>query len=625
MASRVSHSFWCVLAALLLSFTQGAAQAAEKRVALLVGNSTYSGGLGALTFPQQDVTLLAAALKKIGFQVQTANNVDRRAMLRAIRAFSADSKDAAVAFFYFSGHGMQSRGENYLIPVGAALEDENDADTEGVRLASLLTSIEEAGPRTAIVVLDACRDNPVATRTKSSAKGLVRADANGKLPTNTYVAFAADSGRVARDNGVYAKTLAEQLTQPIGLRRVFDLTAMEVMRQTQGSQRPRRDDGLTEDVFLAGAAPAAAGAQQVAVARPSRDDVERESWDAVRNSNSTAAVQAFLREYPNGVYAAQARIRLAMLQPGTPVAAPAAPAVPSAATPPAAASLGLVTLAPGQVAGSGTLAKIQSTGVVTMGVREGAAPLSYSLGDARYGGFHVEVCQRILTELERALGRKIEVRYTPVTSANRIPLVQNDTVDIECGSTTNNAVRQREIAFLNTTIVIETRLAVRSDSGIAGPAQLAGRSVVATAGTTSLAVLRRSAPGVSFTELQGRDHADSFAQLEAGRADAFVMDDVILAGLIAGARNPGAIRMVGEALQVEPVAIMVRKDAGWKKFGNDVLAQLASIGELARMWDRWFVQPIPPRNARVGLPLSDSTRAAWARADDRPVEEYARR
>jgi glutamate/aspartate transport system substrate-binding protein len=275
-----------------------------------------------------------------------------------------------------------------------------------------------------------------------------------------------------------------------------------------------------------------------------------------------------------------------------------------------------------------TIAKVKNTGVITMGVRESSGALSYTLGDGKFAGFHVEVCQRIVQELEKQVGRKVDIRYQPVTSQNRIPLVQNGTVDIECGSTTNNATRQRDVGFLNTTYVEEVRIAVKANSGITGIAQLNGKNVATTTGTTSVQHLRRHerATGVDFKEVFGKDHADSFLLLETGRADAFVMDGSILAGNIANAKNPADFRIVGEVISVEPIAIMVRKDdAGLKKLGNDVIANLIRTGEMARLWDKWFMNPIPPKNIKVGLPLSESTKAAWASPNDKPMEDYAKK
>lgn len=275
-----------------------------------------------------------------------------------------------------------------------------------------------------------------------------------------------------------------------------------------------------------------------------------------------------------------------------------------------------------------TVAKAKSTGSVTMGVRESSGALSYTLGDGKYAGFHVEICQRILAELEKQAGKKLEVKYQPVTSQNRIPLVQNGTVDIECGSTTNNTARQKDVAFLNTTYVEEVKVAVKANSGINSIAQLNGKTIATTTGTTSVQHLRKHerAQGMDFKEVFGKDHADSFLLLESGRADAFAMDGSILAGNIATSRNPADFKLLNEVLNVEPIAIMVRKDdASLKKLGNEVIAGLVKSGEMNKLWDKWFLQPIPPKNIKVGLALTESTKQAWANPNDKPMEDYAKK
>lgn len=276
-----------------------------------------------------------------------------------------------------------------------------------------------------------------------------------------------------------------------------------------------------------------------------------------------------------------------------------------------------------------TLKKIKDSGAVTMGVRESSGALSYALGDGRFGGFHIELCQRALADVQKQLGLpKLDIRYQAVTSQNRIPLVQNGTVDIECGSTTNNAARQKDVAFAVTTYVEEVRMAVKTSSGITDIDQLNGRKVATTTGTTSVQHLRRHerAHKVNFDEVFGKDHADSFLLLETGRADAFVMDAQILAGNIAKSKNPADYRITGEVLSVEPIAIMLRKDdPAFKKAIDDSLRALMKSGEIAKLYDKWFVQPIPPANTRVGLPASEATRASWAAPNDRPMEDYAKK
>jgi glutamate/aspartate transport system substrate-binding protein len=275
-----------------------------------------------------------------------------------------------------------------------------------------------------------------------------------------------------------------------------------------------------------------------------------------------------------------------------------------------------------------TISKVKASGSISMGVRDSSGALSYTLGDGKYTGYHVEVCQRIIAAVEKAAGKKLDIKYTPVTSQNRIPLVQNGTVDIECGSTTNNATRQKDVAFVVTTYVEEVRIAVKANGGIANIAQLNGKNVATTTGTTSVQLLRKheKATGVDFKEVFGKDHADSFLLLESGRADAFVMDGQILAGNIATAKSPADFKIVGEVLSVEPIAIMIRKDdAALKTLADDTVKSMIKSGELAKMYDKWFVQAIPPKNTKVGLPASEATKAAWANPNDNPVESYAKK
>ena len=278
--------------------------------------------------------------------------------------------------------------------------------------------------------------------------------------------------------------------------------------------------------------------------------------------------------------------------------------------------------------GADTLAKVKASGVVTMGVRDSSGALSYTLGDGKYTGYHVEICQRILANLEKAAERKLEVKYQPVTSQNRIPLVQNGTVDIECGSTTNNATRKKDVAFVVTTFVEEVRMAVKANSGITSIAQLNGKNVATTTGTTSVQTLRKNerATGVDFKEVFGKDHSDSFLLLESGRADAFVMDGAILAGNIATSKNPADFKVVGEVLSVEPIAIMIRKDDPlFKRLADDTVINMIKSGEMDKMWTKWFLSPIPPKNTKVGLAISESTKEAWANPNDKPMEEYAKK
>lgn len=276
-----------------------------------------------------------------------------------------------------------------------------------------------------------------------------------------------------------------------------------------------------------------------------------------------------------------------------------------------------------------TLAKIKASGSVSLGVRESSGGLGFTLGGGKYVGFHTEMGEIVLADIQKQLGlAKLNVTYQPVTSQNRIPLVQNGTVDLECGSTTNNATRQKDVAFAMTTYVEEVRIAVKGSSGINAIKDLNGKSVATTTGTTSVQTLRKNerAGGIDFKEVMGKDHADSFLLLESGRADAFVMDGQILAGNISKSKSPADYKIVGEVLSVEPIACMLRKDdPAFKKAVDDSIKRQIADGSLAKLYDKWFMQPIPPANVKIGLPISDATKAAWAAPNDKPMEDYVKK
>ena len=273
-----------------------------------------------------------------------------------------------------------------------------------------------------------------------------------------------------------------------------------------------------------------------------------------------------------------------------------------------------------------TLAKLKDSGKISLGVRDSSA-LSFTLGNGKYVGFHTEMAERIVDDLNKATGKTLAITYTPVTSQNRIPLVQNGTVDLECGSTTNDTARQKEVAFAITTYVEEVRIATRANSGITGIKDLNGKTVSTTTGTTSVQTLRRNerANNIDFKEVMGKDHADSFLLLESGRADAFVMDGSILAANISKSKSPADFKIVGEVLSVEPIACMIRKDdpAFKTAVDNSIKRQIAD-GSLAKLYDKWFLQPIPPNNVSLNMPASESTKAAWANPNNKPMEDYAK-
>lgn len=267
-----------------------------------------------------------------------------------------------------------------------------------------------------------------------------------------------------------------------------------------------------------------------------------------------------------------------------------------------------------------TLAKARASNTISMGVRESSAPLSYLLGNSKYVGYHVELCERILSNLLP----NARVQYQPVTSQNRIPLVQNGTVDIECGSTSNTAARKQQVAFAVTTYITEARFAVKAASGIEKAEQLRGKTIVTTTGTTLVQRLRKlEREGLSFTLLYGKDHADSFLMLDSGRAEAFAMDDNTLAGNIANAKNPADFKIVGEPLGVEPIAIMLRKDdLKFKAAVDKEIRKLMANGELLELYSKWFMQPIAPTGAVIGIPFPQTLKAAFQKPNDDPAEAY---
>ncbi len=272
-----------------------------------------------------------------------------------------------------------------------------------------------------------------------------------------------------------------------------------------------------------------------------------------------------------------------------------------------------------------TLAKIKERGSVNLGVRDSSG-LAFTLGGGKYVGFHTEMAERIVGDISKQLGKPLSINYQVITSQNRIPLIQNGTIDFECGSTTNNKARQKDVDFAYTTYVEEVRIATKAGSGIKSIKDLNGKTVATTTGTTSVQTLRKNerASGIDFKEVMGKDHADSFLLLELGRADAFVMDGSILAANIAKAKNPKDFAIVGEVLSVEPIACMLPKgDTKLKKAIDDSIVRQIKDGSLAKLYDKWFMQPIPPNNVTLNMPLSESTKAAWANPNDKPMEDYA--
>jgi glutamate/aspartate transport system substrate-binding protein len=273
-----------------------------------------------------------------------------------------------------------------------------------------------------------------------------------------------------------------------------------------------------------------------------------------------------------------------------------------------------------------TLAKVKESGSITMGIRESSYPLSYLDDKQQPIGYHIDICNRVVDAVKTKLGlSNLKVNHQAVTSQNRIPLVTNGTVDLECGSTTNNEARQKQVAFAVTTFVTNVRMAVKKSSGIKGLDELNGKPVATTTGTTSVQLMRAHEKGkhIDFKEVYGKDHADSFLLLETDRAVAFVMDDNLLAGLIATSKAPGDYTLVGEVLNIEPIAIMLRKDdPAFKTLVDETIKGLMKSGEIDRLYARWFMSPIPPKNISMDFPMSDKLKELIKAPSDAPAEAY---
>jgi len=275
---------------------------------------------------------------------------------------------------------------------------------------------------------------------------------------------------------------------------------------------------------------------------------------------------------------------------------------------------------------TGTLKKVKESGTITMGIRESSYPLSYLDDKQQPIGYHIEICNKIVDAVKKELKiANLKVQHQPVTSQNRIPLVTNGTVDIECGSTTNNEARQKQVAFAVTTFVTNVRMVVKKASGITSLSQLDGKPVATTSGTTSVQLMRAHEKGknVNFKEVYGKDHADSFLLLETDRAVAFVMDDNLLAGLVTSSKNPQEYAIVGEVLNIEPIAIMMRKDdPAFKKIADDTIRGLIKSGEIEKLYNKWFLSPIPPKNVNMNFAMSETLKGLIKNPSDAPAEFY---
>jgi len=263
---------------------------------------------------------------------------------------------------------------------------------------------------------------------------------------------------------------------------------------------------------------------------------------------------------------------------------------------------------------TGTLKKINDTGIITVGHRESSIPFSYLDDKQKPVGYAMDLCHQVVAAVKKKLNKpSLVVKLVPVTSQTRIPLMVNGTIDMECGSTTNSKERQKQVGFSYSYYVTAVRMAAKASAGIKTLDDLNGKPVVTTTGTTSDRYIKQNEQGkaIDVKNVYGKDHAESFLMVDTGRAAAFVMDDILLASLIANSRNPKDFAIVGPALSVEPYGIMLRKDdPQFKKVADDTLAAIFKSGQINTIYNKWFMTPIPPKGININLPMSDKLKEA---------------
>ncbi|MCP5248557.1 MAG: glutamate/aspartate ABC transporter substrate-binding protein [Candidatus Accumulibacter sp.] len=273
---------------------------------------------------------------------------------------------------------------------------------------------------------------------------------------------------------------------------------------------------------------------------------------------------------------------------------------------------------------TGTLKKIKETGVITLGHRESSMPFSYYDDKRQVVGYSQDMMLKAVDAIKAELKLpKLEIKLVPVTSENRITLVQDGTVDLECGSTTNTTERQKQVSFSNSIFVVATRLMTKSSSGIKDFPDLAGKNVVTTAGTTSERLLRKMNEDnhMKMKIISAKDHGDAFQTLESGRAAAFVMDEVLLYGEMASAKNPREWAVVGTPQSYEAYACMMRKDdPAFKKVVDDALAKVMTSGEAEKLYAKWFLQPIPSKGLTLNFALSYALKKLYKSPNDKAYE-----
>jgi glutamate/aspartate transport system substrate-binding protein len=264
----------------------------------------------------------------------------------------------------------------------------------------------------------------------------------------------------------------------------------------------------------------------------------------------------------------------------------------------------------------GTLKKIKDSGTITIGHRDASIPFSYYDDKQQPVGYSMEICGRVVDALKAELKMpKLEVKYQLVTSANRIPLMANGTIDLECGSTTNNLERQKQVWFAVTTFVTANRLVAKKASKIRKLDDMKGKTIVSTAGTTNIKQITElnAARNLGMNIVSANGHSEAFLMVETGRAVAFAMDDILLAGLVASSKSPGDYAIAPEALSVEPYGMMVRKDdAAFKKSVDAAITALFKSGAINKIYAKWFTSPIPPKGINMNVPMGAQLKKAIA-------------
>lgn len=268
----------------------------------------------------------------------------------------------------------------------------------------------------------------------------------------------------------------------------------------------------------------------------------------------------------------------------------------------------------------GTLKKVKDSGTITLGVRDSSIPFSYLDDKQSYQGYSIDLCMKIVSAVQKHLGlSSLNVKMSPVTSATRIPLMANGTVDLECGSTTNNLERQKQVAFAPTTFVTATRLLSKKASNVNSLSDMQGKALVSTSGTSNLKLLTalNSEKNLGMNIMAAKDHAESFLMVETGRSVAFAMDDILLASLAASSKSPADYTVTKEALSVEPYGIMLRRDdPAFKKVVDDAISSVFKSGEINRIYAKWFQSPIPPKGVNLNWPISEQLKKAIAKPTD---------